>query len=303
MKIVITGATSMIGQALCKKLADLGHEIYAVVRNVSKSNSELCKTDKIHIIVSEMNQYDSLDEKISVIPDVACLLAWEGTRGDGRNNDVMQKSNYVNSMNAIRCLKKMGCHKIVIAGSQAEYGPWYKNEKQTEKSASHPNTAYGIYKLKLYEGALEFCEKNDIKLYEPRIFSLYGPNDFEGTMVMSVLKKMKHNEPCELTQCIQQWDFLYISDAVEGLLYLIEEECEVGIYNLGYGESYQLKTYIELMRNITNSSSKLEYGEIPYPIMGMVNINPDVSKLKALGWRPRVSFEQGIKEILKEKNW
>lgn len=52
---------------------------------------------------------------------------------------------------------------------------------------------------------------------EPRFFSLYGPYDFEGTLVMSTLKKLMGNEPCDLTKCIQQWDFLYIDDAIEAL--------------------------------------------------------------------------------------
>lgn len=301
MKIIITGATSMIGQSLCKRLVDLGHEIYAVVRNENKCNGLLWRTDKIHIIIAEMEHYNSLNKQIQVVPDVAYLLAWAGTRGDSRNNDLIQKSNYINNMNAIRCLKTMGCKKIVIAGSQAEYGPWYKVEKQTEKSVPHPNTAYGIYKLKLYEDAIDYCRNNGIKLYEPRIFSIYGPNDFDGTMVMSILRKMKYNEPCMLTKCIQQWNFLYISDAVEGLYYLIKEECEEGIYNLGNEESHPLKVYIELMKSISNSMSELKYGAISYSNTGMVNINPDVSKLKALGWKPKVMFEDGIKEILKEK--
>ena len=300
MKIVITGATCMIGRALCAKLISMGYEVYAVVRNTNKCNILPLESDKMHIVISSMEQYNSLDQKISITPDVAILLAWEGTRGNNRDNIEVQQNNYSNNMNAIKSIKKLGCHKIIIAGSQAEYGPWYKAEKQLEDSIPHPNTAYGKFKLKLFEDASEFCKNNSIKIYEPRFFSLYGPEDFDGTMVMTILERMMHNEPCQLTECVQLWDFLYVSDAIEGLICLIEKECKIGIYNLGYGEAHPLKVYIELMQKATNSLSTLEYGAIPYPATGMVNINPDVTKLKALGWEPRVGFEQGIRKIIRE---
>lgn len=61
-------------------------------------------------------------------------------------------------------------------------------------------------------------------LLEPRFFSLYGPNDYEGTMIISVLKKMLKDLSCDLTECIQIWDFLYIDDAIDALVILIEKQ-------------------------------------------------------------------------------
>ena len=46
-------------------------------------------------------------------------------------------------------------------------------------------------------------------------------------------------------------------------------------------------------KNVSNykSSSVLNYGAIPYPSTGMVNVNPDIEKLKSIGWKPEVTFE------------
>lgn len=43
----------------------------------------------------------------------------------------------------------------------------------------------------------------------------------------------------------------------------------------------------------------MNYGAIPYPETGMVNVNPCVDKLKSLGWEPKVSFEEGVREVIK----
>lgn len=94
------------------------------------------------------------------------------------------------------------------------------------------------------------------------------------------------------------WDYLYIDDAIKGLVALSDRDSASGVYNFGYGESAELKQYIETMYRLSNSHSTLNYGVVPYPKTGIVNVNPDVRKLKSLGWEPQVSFEQGIMRVI-----
>ena len=108
---------------------------------------------------------------------------------------------------------------------------------------------------------------------------------------------MFENKPCELTECIQLWDFLYIDDAIDGLIKLIENDVSDGIYNFGSGYSAPLKEFIPEIKKITNSNSELRYGTIPYPSTGIVNVNPDVNKLINCGWEPKVLFADGVKAI------
>ncbi|MCM1118676.1 MAG: NAD(P)-dependent oxidoreductase [bacterium] len=301
MRILITGATSMIGLSLCERLSKGNNQIIAVVRKNSLKANKLPQTDNMKIVKCDMKDYSLLSEMNIEKLDSAVLLAWNGTRGSERNNVDLQRSNYEASMTVLQQLVQMKCKSIITAGSQAEYGPWHSPEKLKETAKATPNTEYGKSKLKFYEDAKEICNANGVRLTEPRFFSLYGPNDFEGTMVISILKKMLAGESCDLTQCVQLWDFLYIDDAIEGLIKLIETQEAFGIYNFGYGEkeSVSLKKYIQKMYQITNSTSVLNYGTIPYPESGIVNANPCVDKLKSLGWEPRVSFEEGIQEIIK----
>ena len=157
--------------------------------------------------------------------------------------------------------------------------------------------------MKFYEYAKVYCVEKNCVLVEPRFFSLYGPNDFAETLVISTLKKMITNAPCDLTQCIQLWDFLYIDDAINALCMLIERTDSNGIYNFGSGYSAPLKAYIEKMMHLTQSKSELHYGAVPYPKTGIVNVNPDVQKLMAIGWKPKVKFGDGINRILEENRF
>ena len=297
MRIVISGATSMIGAALTNQLLRNNHEVVAVVRPNTRKTELLNTSPNLSVVACNMEDYAELENLISGTVDAAVSAAWNGTRGADRNNEALQEENYRSSIAFLKVMIAKGCKKLLTAGSQAEYGLWASERKLTEDTIPAPNTQYGKYKLRFYEYAKAYCGICGCSLIEPRFFSLYGPQDYEGTLIISSLKKMLQDKPCPLTQCVQLWDFLYIDDAVDGLIRLVEDDVPEGIYNFGSGNAAPLKAYIEQMKEITNSGSQLQYGMIPYPSTGIVHVNPDVSKLMACGWKPKTSFADGIKLI------
>lgn len=297
-KVLITGATSFIGIHLIKKLLNK-YKIIAIVRPNSPKIELLPECTNLIKVKLNMNEYYKIPELIYDDIDIFIHFAWDGTRGNKRNDGLLQEKNYNYSVMALESAIKLNSKVFMSAGSQAEYGPWNKEYKLSEDEVAKPNTEYGKNKLKFYNKAIKVCEENNIRFIEPRFFSLYGPGDFEGTMVISMLKKMLSGEDCNLTEGIQKWDFLYIEDAISGLERLMESKSGKGIYNFGYGESHQLKDYIKKMHELTKSKSKLNFGVISYPSTGIVNINPCVDKLKNIGWTPKFNFEKGIQEIIK----
>ncbi len=292
MRAVITGANSFIGRNLIKGLSNIGYECIAVVRN--RENINLDKDSYSQIIELNMEDYSHIGSMVKDI-DLLINLAWLGTRGEDRMNSDLQRRSYKYTMDAIRSFKNRRCSIVMTAGSQAEYGIVEGCIKET--SIHKPNTEYGKFKLKLFNEAKDFCRGNDLKLIEPRFFSLYGPGDFKGTMIIDIMKKMLKNETCSLTEGVQMWDFLYINDAVEGIISLLKNDVESGAYNFASGDVRQLKDYIIEMKEVLGSKSRLDFGAIPYPKTGMVSIVADISKLLGTGWYPKTSFGQGVKMI------
>lgn len=297
MRILVTGATSMIGSALCEKLLEQNHEVLGVVRENSPYDFSGFQKYKFTRIECNMDNYGELAQLISGKIDVAVFTAWNGTRGVDRMNKSMQEANIAHCMAGVKAVASLGCKRIITAGSQAEYGPYAS--VITEESECNPETEYGKAKLAFYQEVVRYCEEFGIEYREPRFFSLYGPKDYAGTMIMSILNAMQTNGVCELTKGIQMWDYLYIDDAIEALYKLCTQECPNGVYNFGSGDVRQLKEYVEEMRIITGTSAELKYGAIPYPATGMVSLWPDVSKLKTeLKWEPKTSFSKGIRNII-----
>jgi len=278
---------------LTKRAKELGWETVLVMRKGHDVNPD----ENSRIVELTMEEYDRLG-LLAGPCDCFVHLAWSGTRGETRMDVIRQQKNVEYSLRGVRPMLYAGCGRIISAGSQAEYG-LYK-EQISEESICKPNTEYGKGKLTFYEELITLCTQTNTAYKEPRFFSLYGPGDFSGTMVLSILRDMLANHPCRLSECRQMWDYLYIDDAIDGLIRLCKEPCPDGVYNFGSGKARPLREYVEDMARLTQTRSDLLYGAVPYPATGMVSIWPDVSKLKReLHWKPKVSFEKGIQTILR----
>lgn len=296
MKIVITGANSFIGKEFIHELekekrVENGIDIIEIIRKETDIEDDNQK------IIMEMEKYDQLDKYLKKI-DVLVALAWDGTRGETRGDSERQQKNVECNTHLIEIAGKLGCKKVILAGSQAEYGRAI-DVPITERTESKPVSEYGKAKWKLYTLAEKICEKYGMKLYEPRFFSLYGKGDYEQTLISQAVKKMKNNELCEFTECKQQWNYLHIQDAVRGMIDLIKKDAEPGIYNFASYDTRQLKDYVLEIKNILKSNSEIRFGARPYGKEDIGDIQPSVEKLVSeTGWRPSISFDEGIKSMI-----
>lgn len=292
MRIALTGATSFIGRQLLAELTARGHECIPIVRKGKKRLLHEPYNSVSHVVEMDMEDYTFLAKETGRVDCLVCL-SWNGTRGDTRMDYYLQKKNYECTMNAIVSVVSRGCKLVITAGSQAEYGN--VNGKISERTKLKPNTEYGIWKKELFEQASVYCNRYEAKVIEPRFFSLYGPGDTEKTMIIDIISKMLKDEVCDLTYAVQMWDFLFLKDAVEALVLLLENDVPGGAYNFGSGDCRQLKDFVEEMKIILQSKSLLNYGVIPYPVTGMVSIHPDITKLTdTINWKARTSFHDGI---------
>lgn len=299
-RIVVTGATSFIGFPLVKALLNKGYQVIAVVRKNSKSNSKLdeISNDALEIIECDMDNYNTLSNKISNKVDICMHIAWNGTRVPERDDAEIQKKNYDNSIALFNATSLLGCSRFISIGSQAECG---KCEGiVTEEYNCTPITEYGKAKNKLSKELLKLGKEKNITIGWLRLFSAYGPNDYEKTMIISSTKAMLNNEAVDLTLCEQNWNYIYLDDVIQLLIALAEKDYESGIFNACSNENYKLKKYVEMMKSITNSTSTLNYGARSYGKEGMVSFTPSANKvMDVLGYKDFVPFEVGYKIVLK----
>lgn len=296
-RIVVTGATSMIGVALIEECLRHDIEIYAVVRSSSGKAGRLPFSDKIHLTDCSLEDLSDLPGRIPGGCDTFYHIAW-GNTGEARNKSTeLQSRNIFYTLQAVRAAAELGCRRFIGAGSQAEYGPM-DGEKISPDSPVNPSTPYGASKLAAGHLAGMLCRELGMECIWPRIFSVYGKYEKETTMVASGLRKMLAGEPTEFTPAMQRWDYLYSRDAGRAF-YLIGEKGKGGsVYCVGSGQARPLKEYIEEMAALTGAG-KTGIGAKPYPPGAVMNLCADIGTLTGdTGFIPEYTFEQGIRETI-----
>lgn len=296
-KVVITGATGMIGRTLIEILLKKDIKILAIVRENSKRYLNLPKSSNLQIIQCDLKDLHKLDVEENDY-DTFFHFAWEGTLGNTRNDEQTQKSNIKATLDALKLANRLGCKTFIGAGSQAEFGRI--EGIINEKCDVHPETEYGKAKLLAGIKSRELAQKLGIKHIWARIFSAYGPYDNEKTMVMNSIKTMlEKKESPEYTKGEQMWDYIYSEDVAMAFYLLAEKGKNNELYCIAYGKARPLKEYIEIIRTNIDRNINLKLGVIPYTDKQVMNLSVNIDKLKKdTGFSPKTKFEDGIQKII-----
>ena len=296
-KAVVTGATGSVGHALIEKLVAEGVDVTVLYHRGSQRINTLLKHERIKTVCC------SLDEIKNFVPnesdfDVFYHLAWAGTTGAARNDTGLQLKNIEYTLDAVELAKRMGCRKFIGAGSQAEYG--LCDKPLTPKTPTFPFTGYGMAKLAAGQLSRLKCRQLGMDHSWIRILSVYGKYDAENSVIKTAIKKFTGNEDAEFSKGEQLWDFLNATDAANAF-FLVGNDTQhnESAYCLGSGKAAPLREYIETIHKLCKSSSKTDFGAIPYSENQVMFLQADISDLtRDTGFKPEISFEAGIKELL-----
>lgn len=295
-RIVLTGATSMLGVALINECIKKNIEVIAIVRPNSKNISRLPNSKFIHIVCSELDSLGSLKLE-NYECDVFYHFGWTGTDKYRRNDEEEQQMNIKYTLDAVHLAKKMGCHTFIGAGSQAEYGRVAGIIRPN--TSVNPDISYGIAKYAAGKLSSNLCKKLGIRHIWTRIFSVYGPYDHDDTLVMYCIKQLIQKEKPTLTKCEQLWDYLYCEDAARAFYLIGENGQDQSLYCIGSGKSKPLKEYVEIIRMSIDEKLELGFGEIPYSFNQVMNLTPDTTDLmKDTGFYPMIDFTEGIRKTI-----
>ena len=299
-KVIITGGTGMIGIALINYLISKEISVTIISRPDSKRLVNIPESSFVKKVECDLKKLIDLKEKLDKDYDTFFHFAWDGTYGNQRNNMYLQTENIKATIDAVNLASSVGCKTFLGAGSQAEYGR-VENLKLSGDLPANPETGYGIAKFCAGKMSGIECEKYDMKHIWVRILSTYGPHDGEHTMVMSVLKSMISNEYVKCTFGEQMWDYLYCEDAARAIYLAAEKGKSGSVYPIGSGQVRPLKEYIEIIRDMIDPDRKIGFGEVPYFDKQVMYLCADIENLtKDTGFKPEISFEEGIRRTL---NW
>jgi len=296
MKAIISGATGVIGTSLIERLIEAKAQVLVLCRANSFGLKHIPTSGCVEVVKCDISKYDSIQATGDKY-DVFYHLAWEGTIGSSRNDTELQSRNIQYTLDAVQLAHRLGCNTFIGAGSQAEYGR--VDGVIDENTSTNPETGYGAAKLCAGQLSRLRCHQLGMNHIWTRIFSVYGPNDDENTMVMSMIRQLQRGESPACTMGEQIWDYLYSQDAAEALYRLGEKGKDGKTYCLASGNARPLREYIKTIQHLVNPETAVNFGGIPYSEKQVMHLSADISELKNdIGFQAKVDFAAGIQKIL-----
>ena len=298
-RIYIAGHNGMVGSAIVRALEASGY------RNLLyRSSSELDLRDQ-----AATKTFFEQER-----PDYVFLAAAK-VGGIHANNIYRAEFLYDNLMieaNVIDAAWKFGVKKLLFLGSSCIYP---KNSPQPLKEEyllsgylEQTNEPYAIAK----SAGIKLCESYR-KQYGANFIAamptnLYGPNDnydLQQSHVLPALIRKFHEAKMQQAASVEIWgtgtplrEFLHVDDLAAACLQLMDHYDEAGFLNVGSGEEVSIRDLAELIRDITGFTGELRFD--PSRPDGTARKLMDSSKIRSLGWSPKISLKNGISAVYKD---
>ncbi|HLX42065.1 MAG TPA: UDP-glucuronic acid decarboxylase family protein, partial [Bryobacteraceae bacterium] len=204
--------------------------------------------------------------------------------------------------NLLEIARQYGARFLLTSTSECYGDPLVHPQVETYWGNVNPVGPRSCYdESKRYAEALTmaFHRTHGVRTNIARIFNTYGPrmalND--GRVVPAFLDQALRGEPLTIFgDGSQTRSFCYVADLVDGLMKLSTSEERLPV-NLGNPAELTILQFAERIRDLMGS--KLEIKFEPLPEDDPKKRRPDISKAKrVLGWEPKVSLEDGLKETI-----
>jgi nucleoside-diphosphate-sugar epimerase len=251
---------------------------------------------RLHVIPGSLEKLGGLREPLAAFTPAAVVhMAWRGVAGADRNSPV-QAANVADTVGLAELAAEAGASIFVGAGSQAEYGPYDRAIR--EDDVPRPTTLYGMAKLAAGSMALRLAEERGLRAAWLRIFSTYGPRDAAYWLIPSIIRNLRSGQHMALTACEQRWGFLHARDAAAAFRLAITHDAANGIFNVGSPEAPPLRETVMRLRDLVDPAAALGFGELAYRPDQVMILAADVSRMLALGWKPEVPLDEGLRETV-----
>jgi len=295
-RVLITGANGFIGSHILERMIEYNAELSIILRE----SSDLWRIEdylgSVNVYYADIRDLDDVSNCIRKIkPEIIFHMAAYGV--DARKNNIYEAidTNIIGTVNLLHAIGKIGCEKFVNTGTSMQYGN--KEGFIDEESNYTPNNIYGSTKAASTILAHQIANEMDIDITTIIPFGVFGEKEGSHKFFPQVILSVLNNKEVKLTPCMQQRDYCYVENIVDGFIMAAETgKTRNMILNIGSGVTLPLKYYVELIIKEMNMEAKVNYGALEYRKNDLWNPKVNIDRIKkVLGWYPKISLEEGIK--------
>jgi nucleoside-diphosphate-sugar epimerase len=290
--VLVTGGAGFIGSHLCEGLLAQGYRV-RVLDSLVYGKREWVPT------AAEFLEGDIRDGAVcrKAVEDVDGVFHCAAMSRSGPSQDLIEvctQSNIVGTQNMLLAARDAGVKRFIYSGSSTYYGN--RPPSHRESDLADLLNIYGVTKRVGEQYSLMFDQTFDVPAIVLRYFNVYGPRQPETgayALVLGIfLRRWADGQTLEIHgDGSQRRDFVHVRDVVRANIAAYESDLRGEVFNVGSGSNISVQ---ELADMISSDQRHIEgrKGDSAATLA-------DISKIRAaLGWKPEVSFVEGLEELM-----
>ena len=312
MRYLVTGCAGFIGSNLTDRLLQQGHEVVGFDNfstGLPEFLEEAKKSSRFTLITGDLLDRDAITSAANGIDIVFHFAANADVRFGTNHTHRDLEQNTLATFNVLEAMRKNNIKKIAFASTGSIYGD--STVVPTPENSPFPiqTSLYGASKLAA-EGLIQaYCEGFSFQSYIFRFVSILGERYTHGHVFDFYQQLLNNPEQLfVLGNGKQRKSYLYIQDCIDAVLWAMQKSNEkINIFNLGTDEYCEVNDSIGWICDFLNLTPSKTYsgGE-----RGWIGDNPfiflDTTRIQQLGWKPKLSIEQGVRKTihyLQQNHW
>lgn len=308
-RYLITGGTGFIGTAITKKLVRRGEEVRVLDNDFRGSKDRLKDIKKdFEFIRGDIRNLRVVEKACKGVDIVLHLAFINGTEFFYTKPDLVLEVGVKGIVNVIDACIKNNIGNLILASSSEVYQtppivPTPETVPMVIPDPLNPRYSYAGGKIISELIAINFGRKYFKRVTIFRPHNVYGPDMGWEHVIPQFILRMKKNVDKDPNQKVVEFSiqgsgketrsFCFIDDFTDGLGIVIDNGEHLGIYHIGTNDEVPIIDVAKKIGEVMGRKIKIVPGELQKG--GTLRRCPDITKLRKLGYKPKVSLDEGLK--------
>lgn len=278
-RILVTGSAGFIGRCLVQVLRQAGHQVIAL----TSADGDIAEPSVLeHLTCSEIDLVFHLAGR-TYVPD-----AW-------RDPADFQRVNVMGTLNVLELCK---ARKTPLTYVSAYVYGIPEKLPISEDHRAMPNNPYALSKLMAENLCQFYADAFNLPVTIIRPFNIYGPGQKGHFLIPEIISQIAAGSTIYLKDMSPRRDYVYLDDLVDALMLTMEPTSGCRVFNIGSGSSLSVAEIVEAIQSVAGTLLPVISENQPR-VNEISDVYADISRAgNELGWRPRHSFEEGIRKMM-----
>jgi dTDP-glucose 4,6-dehydratase len=300
-RILVTGGAGFIGSEVVKQLIKK-NSFVTVLDNFSSGKKQYLpkNTKKLKIIKGDITDEKIVAGAVKNQDYVIHLAALPFIPDSFYYPANFFNVNTIGSVNLLwKSIQSNSVKRFVHISTSEVYGS-AQHVPMDENHQTTPHSTYAVSKLAGDRAAFTLYKENGFPVVIIRPFNSYGPNYTQPYIIPEIMNQLLNgNRELMLGNIDATRDFTYVSDTADAIICSLDSKNAIGeIINVGSGNEISISDLAFKISKIAKKKIRIKYDESrerPYDVNRLICNNKKA--LKLLGWKPKISMDQGLKKL------